>query len=66
MRRLRLKEIRESRLLTQAQLARQARVSRVTISRLEQGIQEAGFNTIHRLARALAIQPAELLEQEPW
>lgn len=66
MRRLRLQEIREFRLLTQVQLARQARISRITISRIEHGVQEASFNTIQKLAKALSVQPNELLEREAW
>ena len=64
--RLRLQEIREARLLTQEELARQARVSRVTISRLEHQLQEARFSTIRKLARALLVSPEELVVREDW
>ncbi len=64
--RLRLREIREARLLTQEELARQARVGRVTISRLEHELQEARFSTIHKLARVLVIRPEDLVVREDW
>ena len=63
---LRLKEIRERRLLTQAELGRLSRVSRVTIARIELGIQEPRFATIHRIARALNVRPEDLIEADPW
>jgi transcriptional regulator with XRE-family HTH domain len=63
---LRLKEIREHRFLTQAELGRLSRVSRVTIARIELGIQEPRFTTINRIARALNVKPEDLIEVDPW
>ena len=63
---LRLKEIRERRLLTQAELGRLSRVSRVTIARIELGIQEPRFATTYRIARALNVIPSDLIEPDPW
>ena len=64
--RIRLREIREARLLTQEELARQARVGRVTISRLEHEWQEARFSTIRKLARVLVVRPEDLVVREDW
>ena len=66
MKRLRLREIREARLLTQEALAWRARVGRVTISRLEGERQEPTFGTVHKLARALDVRPEDLVVREEW
>ena len=66
MRRLRLREIREARLLSQEALAWKARVGRVTISRLEQERQEPAFSTVHKLARALGVRPEDLVVRDEW
>ena len=58
----RLKAIRESKLLTQEMLAQRSRISRPTIARLERGDEEARFSTIWKLAGALGVEPAELIE----
>ncbi len=59
-----LRACRERALLTQAELAEQAGVSEVTISRLENGHYEARFSTVRKLAAALGVAPAALMEQE--
>jgi transcriptional regulator with XRE-family HTH domain len=56
----RLREIRESKYLSQAMLARLSGVSRPTIHRLETGSEEARYSTMHKLAEALGVAPGEL------
>jgi transcriptional regulator with XRE-family HTH domain len=60
-----LRSARERRFLTQQQLADKAGTSKANISRLETGDQNARMATIVRLAEALGIEPAELVEWEP-
>lgn len=60
----RLREWREKRALTQDQLAEKAGVSRATIIRLERGY-SAVPPTLRKLADALNVDPAELLEDQP-
>ena len=55
----RLKAIRESKYLSQRMLAR-SNVSRPTIARLELG-EEARYETLHKLAAALGVEPGELV-----
>lgn len=57
-----LRQARMRRLLTQAQLSEQSGVSRPAIHRIEGG-QPARLNTIRKLAGALEVEPAELLEE---
>jgi len=56
-----LREARQRRLLTQAELAIRADVTAATISRIETGTTKARISTIRRLAEVLDIDPAELL-----
>lgn len=58
----RLRGWRKRRGLTQAQLAREASLSKSMVAKLEQGIAHAGLETVHRLARALRIQTTELFD----
>ncbi len=58
----RLRAVRESKLLNQDELAEKAGVSRATIQRLEAGF-EARIPTVRKLAAALSVEPAELMEQ---
>ncbi len=57
-----LRRLRERRLLTQAQLGKAAGVHRDQVSRIERGEVEPRFSTIHKLAEALGVDPAELVE----
>jgi transcriptional regulator with XRE-family HTH domain len=58
-----LKEIRTRRLLTQEELAEKAEVSAATVVNVERNNQEPHFRTIRKLAKALDIDPTELLRE---
>ena len=58
----RLKLIRERKALTQDQLARLAGVSRITVARLEAGVDEPRPTTTRKLADALGVQPEALMD----
>jgi len=58
-----LKRIRESKFLTQEQLADKAGMSRSAIARLETG-GSARLGTAPKLAKALGVEPRELVETE--
>lgn len=58
-----LKRIRESRFLTQLELAEKSGVHRVTIANLEGGQEEARFSTIKKLASALGVEPSNLVSE---
>jgi transcriptional regulator with XRE-family HTH domain len=56
-----LREIRTRRLLTQDELAEKASVSQSTIANIERNNAEPQFRTIRKLAKALDVDPTELL-----
>ena len=56
-----LREVRTRRLLTQDELAQKAGVSQSTIANIERDNAEPQFRTIRKLAKALDIDPTELL-----
>jgi transcriptional regulator with XRE-family HTH domain len=56
-----LKTIRTRRLLTQEELAEIAGVSAATVVNVERNKQEPHFRTIRKLAKALNVDPTELL-----
>jgi transcriptional regulator with XRE-family HTH domain len=56
-----LREVRTRRLLTQDELADKAGVSQSTIANIERDNAEPQFRTIRKLAKALEIDPTELL-----
>jgi transcriptional regulator with XRE-family HTH domain len=56
-----LREIRTRRLLTQDELAEKAGVSQSTIANIERDNAEPQFRTIRKLAKALDIEPTDLL-----
>ncbi len=56
-----LREVRTRRLLTQDELAEKASVSQSTIANIERNNAEPQFRTIRKLAKALDIDPTELL-----
>jgi transcriptional regulator with XRE-family HTH domain len=47
---------------TQRDLAREAGVTQTTIVRIEQGTHEPNISTIRKIAEALGVTPAELLD----
>jgi transcriptional regulator with XRE-family HTH domain len=59
-----LRRVRESRLLTQQELADRAGVHRVTIASLETTSGSARFSTVRKLATALEVDPAELMRSD--
>lgn len=61
----RLRELRRSRGMTQAELARRADVSVTHLSELENADIAPGIDLVDRLARALGAAPAELLPSAP-
>lgn len=62
--RINLKQLRESRFLTQRELAAKAHVGVSTIVRIEKGRQIPTFQTIKRLAVALVVDPSELAQRD--
>ena len=58
-----LKELRESKGLSQRELARRSGVPTATIKRLEQGNDRPSFKDAKKLADALALDPKELIAQ---
>lgn len=57
----RLKELRKERVLTQNMLADLSGVSQVAIARIERNQSEPHASTIRKLARALDVEPSELV-----
>jgi transcriptional regulator with XRE-family HTH domain len=58
---IRLREIREARFVTQAELSERTGITEATISRIEHGLQSPRISTIRKLAKALGVEPAELV-----
>jgi transcriptional regulator with XRE-family HTH domain len=58
----RLRELRRRRVLTLEELAEKASVGRNTIWRLEHGVMGAQPRTIRKLAKALDVEPEELVK----
>ena len=56
-----LRRLRERRLLTQAQLGEAAGVNRDQVSRIERNEVEPRFSTIRKLAKALEVDPVDLV-----
>ena len=57
-----LRELREERFLSHRELARLAGVSPTTVLNLERGVGDAQRRTIRKLAKALQLEPAKLLD----
>jgi transcriptional regulator with XRE-family HTH domain len=57
-----LRHIRERRALSQRELSALSGVSRMTIVRLEAGGEDPFPTTVRKLARALDVDPADLME----
>jgi transcriptional regulator with XRE-family HTH domain len=58
----RVRRLRQAQQLSQATLAKRARLTRVYITRLEAGRQDPSLSTINALARALGVPVTALLE----
>lgn len=52
----RLAEIRAQRGMSQEDVARKARLQRVSVSRIERGVHEPSLTTLERIARALGVR----------
>jgi transcriptional regulator with XRE-family HTH domain len=61
---LTIRRLREAQALTQAALARQAGIGRITLVRIEGGTQDPTLNTLKRIARALGLRMRDLLPAE--
>lgn len=59
-----VKRARERALLTQEELAQRASIGTATLNRIEKDRVEPHFRTIRKLAKALGVDPAELLPKE--
>ncbi len=59
-----LRAARQRALLTQEELAARAKVQPLTISRIETDKVEPRYSTIRKIAKALGVDPAELLPEE--
>lgn len=57
----RLREWRRRRALTQRELAEKAGISKVTVSRIETGLEEPHISTIRSLAAALNVRADQLM-----
>jgi transcriptional regulator with XRE-family HTH domain len=57
----RLRDLRVRRALTQEELAEKADVGTNTVARLERNESEPHMSTLRKLARALGVDPAELI-----
>jgi transcriptional regulator with XRE-family HTH domain len=57
----RLRDVRQRKLLSQADLSQASGVSEATISRLESGLEKARYVTTRKLAQALGVEPHELM-----
>jgi transcriptional regulator with XRE-family HTH domain len=62
--RVRVREWRQRRLLTQAELADRIGVSVGTINRIERGVHRPRLSTIRRIANALDLSPEDLVAWE--
>ncbi len=58
------RQLRRQRVLTMEELAEKAGVGRNTVWRLEHGVMGAQPRTIRKLARALGVEPEDLVKSE--
>lgn len=61
---LRVAELREGRGWSQAELARRSGVPQPTISRMEAGTESVNLRVLEKLASALEVHPAALIEKK--
>ncbi len=57
-----LKRLRQREALTQAELAEQAGIAEITLSRIERNVADPHMSTIRKLSRVLNVHPSELVE----
>jgi len=62
---VRLRFWRERKALTQQQLADKAGITRVTVARVEAGLEQPYPTTVRKLADALEVGPEDLMEPLP-
>lgn len=62
--RLRIREIRKRQGITQAELADRINSTRANIARFETGKHDPQLSTVAKLAEALGVEPAELIDWE--
>jgi transcriptional regulator with XRE-family HTH domain len=58
----RIRRLRKAKDMSQTELAKRARLTRVYVTRLEAGRQDPSLSTINALAKALGVPAASLLE----
>jgi transcriptional regulator with XRE-family HTH domain len=56
-----LKRLRQREAFTQAELAEEAGIAEVTLSRIERNVAEPHMSTIRKLARVLNVHPRDLV-----
>lgn len=59
----RLKDLRIQRALTQEELAEKAGIGKNTVNRMERNLTEPHMSTLRKLAEALGVDPAELVNE---
>jgi transcriptional regulator with XRE-family HTH domain len=59
-----IREMRRRAAMTQDELAREAGVSGMTLSRIERGESEPRASTLRKLAKALEVKPQDLFEED--
>jgi transcriptional regulator with XRE-family HTH domain len=60
---IRLKEVREGHFLSQADLSHESGIGKATIARIETGKQLPHLGTVRRLAKALQVDPREIVPE---
>lgn len=60
----RIRYLRTSRGFSQESLSAQAAISRVNLSRIENGKTDAGLHTLHGIARALGVKIVDIVNVE--
>jgi transcriptional regulator with XRE-family HTH domain len=60
----RLRQLRERKALRQEDLAEKAGIGKNTVNRIEKNHTEPHMTTIRKLAKALGVDPAELVDSE--
>jgi transcriptional regulator with XRE-family HTH domain len=61
---VKLRQWRLEKILTQQELAQLSGVSEASISKIEAGRQDARISTVRKLAKALGIEPTDLVDRE--